>query len=269
MRRILTSAGLAVGLLLLHAGHASADAGGNATTGRDRIEHSAHNDGRTSGATGSGGGVPECTFKPIDIPATLPVFDENGTQLPTDGGGRWYEKSCGDNVFAGVFYITPRQPSDLAAEAWRYLLLPLPAPTLSPSGDQIVNLPTWLWTDPADWVERRSTLSVPGVTVTVVARPEAAVWSLGDGSVLTCDGPGAAYDPTRPASAQSSTCTHTFARSSASHSDHAFAASVAVRWRAAWTVAGAPGGGDLGVIERTTAFPVRVGEVQAINTAAG
>ena len=42
---------------------------------------------------------------------------------------------------------------------------------------------------------------------------------------------------------------------------------VTVRWQASWTVAGAAGGGDLGEIERTTDFSVRVGEVQAINTA--
>ena len=111
--------------------------------------------------------------------------------------------------------------------------------------------------------------TVPGVSVTVVARPEAVIWSLGDGTVVTCDGPGLAFDSTIPATAQTPTCSHTFTRSSASRPGSAFEASVTVRWRASWTVTGAAGGGDLGVIERTAAFPIRVGEVQAINTPAG
>ena len=269
MRRFLIAGGLAMAVWLTTADRAGADAGANANTASDGIDHGARNNSTTPRSAGGGAGVPVCTYRPINIGPDVGVVDENGVPVPTNSEGRWYEKLCGDTGFAGVFFITPRQPVDVAAEASRYLLLPLPTPVLSPDGDQVVNLATWLWIDPASWTERSSTVTVPGVSVTVVARPEAVIWTLGDGTVVTCDGPGTAYDPARPANAQTPTCSHTYTRSSAAHPDHAFQATVTVRWRASWTVVGAAGGGDLGVIERTAGFPIRVGEVQAINTRAG
>jgi hypothetical protein len=268
MRRFLTAAALTLGVVIAGAGTAAADAGGNAITGSDGIDHGARNGGGTPGNQG-GGAAPVCTYRPMDLQPGVPVYDENGTPILANGEGRWYERWCNGTEFAGVVYITPRQPGDLAAEARRYLLLPLPQPSLSPAGDQVVNLATWLWIDPTGWTQRTSTVAVPGESVTVFARPEAVIWSLGDGTVITCDGPGVAFDPTIPAAAQTPTCSHTFTRSSASRPGSAFEASVTVRWRASWTVTGAAGGGDLGVIERTAAFPIRVGEVQAINTPAG
>ena len=55
-------------------------------------------------------------------------------------------------------------------------------------------------------------------------------------------------------------------QSSAAQPDLQYHAAVTVLWHATWTVSGAAGGGDLGTIERTTNFAVRVGEVQALNT---
>jgi hypothetical protein len=54
-------------------------------------------------------------------------------------------------------------PAVLAQTARRYLRLPPPGIQASPdvAADQIVNVPTWLWVDPATWGPRSATASVP------------------------------------------------------------------------------------------------------------
>lgn len=268
MRRLVTAAVLTLAAVTAAATPAGADAAGNANTGSDGIDHGVRNGGGGAGARSTSS---TCTYRPVDLPEGAIVYDLDGNPVAVTGeDGQWYERWCDGRGFTGTWWLArTRTPTELATEAQRYLRLPLPRPSLSPSGDQVVNLATWLWIDPAGWTQRTSTVAVPGVSVTVIAGPEAVIWSLGDGTVVTCDGPGVAYDPTIPATAQTPTCSHRFTRSSASRPGSAFEASVTVRWRASWTVTGAAGGGDLGVIERTAAFPIRVGEVQAINTPAG
>ena len=78
-------------------------------------------------------------------------------------------------------------------------------------------------------------------------------------------GSGTPYDESLPISEQSSACSHTYEHSSAHQSGLAYAATVTVRWRLAWTVAGAAGGGPLGTIDRTTSFSVPVAEIQTVN----
>jgi hypothetical protein len=123
-----------------------------------------------------------------------------------------------------------------------------------------------LWLDRADWQPQQSTVSVPGVSVTVTAEPEQLIWHPGDGSVVVCVGPGTPFDPAQPAQVPS--CSHTYVRSSASQLEGSYRASVTIVWRASWVAVGAVGGGDLGTVQRTTFLDVRVGEVQAVNTRA-
>lgn len=268
MRRLTVAGALGLGLLFGLADQAGADAGAVVVTDSGGIGHGAHNSGSSTGS-GSGGGGSEspCTYVAVSISPAITVWYDDGAATPVDGTGQWYEKRCEGGVFGGVFYIRPVDPTVLLADAWRYLAVPSPEPGLSPAGDQIANLPTWLWVDPAGWGPQRSTVAVPGVSVTVIAEPIDITWAFGDGTSITCAGPGTAYDPRLSLSAQRPTCSHTFRRSTASMPAGSIAAAVTVRWQASWTVAGAAGGGDLGEIERTTDFSVRVGEVQAINTA--
>ncbi|MEZ5265215.1 MAG: hypothetical protein R2755_26345, partial [Acidimicrobiales bacterium] len=125
----------------------------------------------------------------------------------------------------------------------------------SPGGEQLVNLPTWLWLG-RGWSTETSTAAVPGVSVTVTATPETVRWNMGDGTIVSCAGAG---------SPSAAVCTHTYRRSSATQPGAAYPALATVVWRARWAVTGASGGGDLGTIERTTAFDVRVAERQTVN----
>jgi hypothetical protein len=259
-RRALISAVLAGVLALSHP--AAADTGGSAITDSNGVHSEANRNDTRTGSPASSGRT-RCTYRVVAPGDALPS-DQGAVTLPADDPGRWYEKWCGTDYF-GVVFITPRNPTELIEEARRYLLLPLPVPQLNPAGDQIVNLPTWMWLD-GGWTSQTSSVSVPGITVTVTADPLSAMWTMGDGSAVVCDGPGTPFDPTRPSAMQSSSCSHTYARSSAGQPASTFPVSVTLRWRARWDVIGTTAGSDLGTIDRTTSFTLRVGEVQAVNT---
>ena len=266
MQRLIVISVMCIAAVGVCARPATADTGGAAHTDDAGIAHEAHTD---SGSTAGGKSARrQCTYTPLSIAGDEALLDVDGSHIEVDGTGFWYEKWCEGNVFIGAVYISRRDPTDLIEEARRHLALPLPDPTTSPELDQIVNLPTWLWLD-AGWRTLTSTASVPGVSVTVRAAPEVAIWTMGDGAQVVCDGPGTPYNFALPPNGQSSNCTHTYPRSSASQPDARYRASVTVQWRASWSVSGFAGGGDLGTIDRTTAFSVRVGEVQALNTPAG
>ena len=104
-------------------------------------------------------------------------------------------------------------PARSADEAIKLLLIDPPALRLSPpvGTAQLVGVPTWLWV--ADtWVPRQASATLGGVTATVTAVPRSIAWDLGDGTVVTCDGPGTPYDPARSPADQHSDCTFTFQR---------------------------------------------------------
>lgn len=264
MRRLLVAAGATAALALVTA-PAGADTIGSVVTDRSGAEATASSNAARAGA--SGPARPRCEYVWMDIPEDTPVHNLDGTRIVTDGTGGWYEKYC-DGAFVGAVYISAVDPAELAAEARNRIDLPLPEPQLNPPGPQLVNLETWLWLDSDQWSPRQATAAVPGVSVTVTATPQVAIWRMGDGTVLTCTGRGTAYDATRPPGNQSPTCAHTYRRSSAGQPGDAFTAEVSVRWSLTWTVTGAAGGGDLGVIDRSSTFSVPVAEIQALNVEA-
>jgi hypothetical protein len=271
MHRLVAIATIALAVLAGWAQTARADTTGSASTDPTGIGEKVGVDGGSGGH--SGGHAQKCIDVPLvvhDGIAYVPFASGQGISiavhpLPGQPAGTWYMKWCDAAEFSGFFFVPTVDPAALAVEASKRLALPLPQPQISPAGDQIVNLQSWLWLG-GPWAPLSSTVSVPGVSVTVRAVPERAVWTMGDLGQVVCDGPGTAYDSTIPAAAQSPSCGYTYAESSASQPNLQFRASVTVRWHATWTAAGVAGGGDLGTIERTTTFPIRVGEVQALNT---
>ena len=142
-------------------------------------------------------------------------------------------------------------------------LYPLPKVTLSPWGDQVVNLPSWLWIE--NWEPLSGTASVGGVTIRVIARPASARWTFGDGTTLSC-GPGVPWSPDTDATRA---CIHTWTRSSASQPAERYLLRVSVTWSASYSVTGGAGGGALPSITRTSTQPVRVAEIQALNDRIG
>lgn len=153
-------------------------------------------------------------------------------------------------------------PRAVALQARSSLALPAPVINLNPSTrqDQLVQVPTWMWVDGAAWGPRSSTASVPGVTVTATATPQRVIWDMGNGERVVCPGPGTPYDTSRGEAGQRSDCSYTYR-----HPGY-LSVSATVVWTVTWSVAGAPGGGTLPGMFRTTSVPVTVAEAQAINT---
>jgi hypothetical protein len=222
-------------------------------------------------------GIVNCTwFEPsettqLDTTRALPGPPvQPGAQLVDD---HLYYRHCengdGEIVFQGWTRWTAAAiqvlAADLAYEASRELPLPYPRPALSPAigTDQLVGLSTWLWLEPGSWATLEATASVPGLSATATAAPTRVRWDMGDGTTVTCNGPGVPYDPARDDDAQSTDCKHTYQRVSAGEPGGAYTATVSIDWAIGWSATNGEGG-TLHGTTRGTSFPVPVAERQAV-----
>ena len=214
-----------------------------------------------------------CTYTRLDVPADLTVYDdETGTPVVADGTGHWLSKDCvgpGGAHTVKSIYVGDRPPTDVRDEALGHLDLPAPEIRMSPRPDldQIVHIRTFLWTDEALWRPQVSTVSVPGVRVTVRAVPEALDWDMGtgEGAAVHCTGPGRPWNPALPEDRQDTGCSFVYSRPSIHQPSLRYPVKATLRWRVSWSVTGAPGGGDLGTVSRSSTTSVRVIEVQTVN----
>jgi len=215
---------------------------------------------------------------------------ENSTQLE-DGyldlgwgvsGGHWYDVKCSDgNVYLSIFVppaannIPPQVAltTSLAQRAVNQLQLPVPDVHVNPSGDALVGLAEWFWTDPAQWRSLSQRTQAGPVWARVTATPMSTTWNPGNGSPpVTCSGPGTPYDRSVSASSQRSDCTFTYTRSSAEQpqvgagaNDRFFTVTVTTTWSVSWVGSGGAGG-TLPAMSRSRSFPLRVEERQAVVT---
>jgi hypothetical protein len=215
---------------------------------------------------------------PADAEAhPLNAADSTAPASPTPGGA-WYVYQCSGNgqrdaVFRDPIWIPdaaatvgPAAPSAaaLATQAENNLRLAPPLIHFSPTGQQLVNLPTWLWLDPQTWTAQSATATVPGISVTATATPTFVTWSMGDGNIVTCTGPGTAYAPSANPSSRSPSCGYTYRRASSGQPDSTFTVTATVHWSVTW--AGNGQGGTFADLATTTAAGVPVTESQALNT---
>lgn len=195
---------------------------------------------------------------------------------PPDEEGAWYVWRCTGSGFTDALYRAPvwiadgdapgapggPSPAELARQARDRLRLPAPSISTSPVGDQLVNVPTWLWLsggfDPVS-----ATAAVPGVSVTAVATPTAVVWGMGDGATVTCSEPGTPFVAGGDPSEASPDCGHTYRSSSAGQASAGFPVTVTMRWTVTWS--GAGDGGTFPDLESTITTIFRVAEVQVLN----
>lgn len=205
----------------------------------------------------------------------VPHFATVGAALDPTKSGAWYVYRCSGQGVRDGLYRAPvwipdgpapalPSPEQLAQQARSQLRLPAPPIRSNPAGVQLVGLPTWLWLDQASWGPRSATASVPGVSVTAVATPTAVSWSMGDGTTLTCIGPGTPFPHGGDPLAASPDCGHIYRQASAAMPDKAFAASATAHWSVTWSGAGTGGTFPDLTTTASTAFPVA--EVQALGT---
>lgn len=155
-------------------------------------------------------------------------------------------------------------PGQLAQRQWRRLPIPAPAVRTAPprGSDGLVGLAEWFWV--TNWSARTARVQAGGVWAEVTARPTKMTIHPGRGlGTVSCDGPGTPYDVRLPAAEQRSNCTYTYARSSAGMPDSAYQVTVTVTWGGSWSGSGGAGG-TLPALSRSTTFPVRIAEGQAL-----
>jgi hypothetical protein len=222
--------------------------------------------------TGGGGGTWSCAYylgavgDVVGDPGALnePVVPEPGQYVALHCFG-----PDGGLVYTEALYYDPANPlggiaaARRAAELARQQLDPSPPDlTMSPpaSSFQLVGVPSWFWVP--DWGPVQASATLAGVTSTVTATPVELTIDAGDGTTVTCGGPGTAYDPGAPA-AQTSDCTHTYRVGSRARPGGSYEVSATVTYEVAWTATTGEGG-PLESIWRTTTGSVRVDEAQAV-----
>lgn len=205
---------------------------------------------------------PSCRYVPVNHEVPAP--------RPEEPGG-WFMVLCSPDgkdpdshgpVWVPAGRVPVVSPAELARTARERLRLPAPQIERSPAKDQLVHLPTWLWLS-GGWQPVSATASVPGLSVTAVATPLSVAWSMGDGSTVTCDGPGTRYQTVADPKATSPDCGHIYRRSSANQTGQAFAVTATVHWTVAWS-----GAGQSGVFSNMTTTDstrLRVAQSQALN----
>ena len=161
-------------------------------------------------------------------------------------------------------------PGVLAQLAVKYLNLPDPVIRSSPAPGalQLTRLPVWLWVAANVWQPQSKTAQVPGEAVTATATPVSASWAMGNGTTVTCTGPGTAYAAGDNPSAVSPTCGYTYQASSAGQPGGAYKVTVTITWDITWAGAGGAGG-VLAPIQTVAAAEFQVAESQALNTSGG
>lgn len=227
-------------------------------------------DAGSSAAAGSGGSgrvapVPlGCVYRRVAFVPPVGAIARPG------GSGAWFVSVCagarGSVVYPPVWIAAGRagpSPEALARAAYGRLRLPVPVIVVSPVGDQLVYLPTWLAVSGGSWGLRSASASVPGVSVTATASPVRVVWSLGDGSTVVCAGPGSVYSASVSPGAVSPTCGHTYQHASSARPGGVYRLTATVQWTVTWSGAGRHG--VFPGLATTSLRLVRVREAPAVN----
>jgi len=213
-----------------------------------------------SGHAGGSGAV-VCRWYEVagDKDPTFSIGAGQPVTAPTEGTAYWLV--CSDG-YVNLIVYDPSMIVDagtLARRAFNELPLLFPRPRTAPpiSDAQLVGVRTWLWVDPADWITQSATASIAGLSATVTAQPAKVIWDMGDGTTVTCNGPGTPYDTNRPDGDQHTDCSHVYEH------DGTYTVLATMVWTVSWTATNGQGG-TLPDVQRSTQFPLTVEQRQAV-----
>ena len=250
---------------------------------------SAGGDHGGSGSTSGGGGSVQ-QHCPDYVPYSVAFPGSDGGPPPPGAvqPGAWYVDLCAvgspQGIATGVQWFAtgqapgppPPDPATVGAQAASELQLPDPSLALSPAGTGYVNLAEWLSVAPSIWHPFATSAQACNAggctTATATAAPAIVTWNTGDGSVVTCSGPGTAYNPDLSADAQSTNCSHAYTVTSADQptpagnpNDAAFTVTATITWTVAWS---GPNGsaGSLPSLTTHASSSLKVAQIESVNT---
>lgn len=132
------------------------------------------------------------------------------------------------------------------------------------AGKYTVGVPVWMWVNQSatTYGPNSASATAGGVTVTATAQVSLIVWHMGDGTTVTCTGPGTPYAASA-GMAESPTCGHMYSTTSASQASGKYKLTATSTWTINWQVAG---GGQTGQLteNRQTQTQVAIGELQVV-----
>jgi hypothetical protein len=222
------------------------------------------------------------------FPETLGADEVAGLRTLQLVDGSFYLRYClteGVWTLVGVFQFRQGQaavpvaavdPAALAQLAVARIDLPAPRPSTAPamSVDTLVGITTWLWIDPGQWRPLTAEAQAGLLRVTATVTPVSVTWDMGEGrgtEPVVCRGPGTAYRRDVKDDLQQTTCGYVYRWASFDHGggdrrdvgDDRYHGSATIRWAVHWTASNGEEN-DLADLSTTTAFDLRVDEVQAV-----
>jgi hypothetical protein len=139
-----------------------------------------------------------------------------------------------------------------------------------PGGEGRVGLPVWMWTEtgPSTWARPTPTVSASAGGITVSARANATqiVWTMGDGTTVTCANPGTPYT-VEAGSSMSPTCGHRYREPSTTRRGGTYPITATTTWEVQWWVSGGGAGvrGTL-TVDRQSTTAIRVGQLRVVTS---
>ncbi|MGW1894176.1 ATP/GTP-binding protein [Streptomyces sp. NPDC002004] len=132
-------------------------------------------------------------------------------------------------------------------------------------GRYVVGMPMWLWVrkSATTYGPNSASATAGGVTVTATAKVSSIAWDMGDGTTVTCTGPGTPYDASQGKN-PSPDCGHLYKAASIGQKDEKYAGKATATWTVQWRAAALGDAGEF-TETRTTPFSVAVQEVQVVN----
>jgi hypothetical protein len=226
--------------------------------------------GQPGSGGGGGGSKSACTLTALSQQQAAFL----GLQWPPPKGHTWEAITCpGTQPFGGVVLVddaagaaavTPQQLLQIAiGELHIPALKPGTAPPVGKDG--LVGLPEWFWI--ANWHPVSVTVTAGPVWARATAVPQQLTFDPGGGLAgVACRGPGTAYQPELPLSAQHTDCSYTYQQPSAGQPGNAFQASVTVSWNISWVGSGGAGGEVAAGVTAATPFTLAVAAGEALVT---
>jgi hypothetical protein len=228
---------------------------------------------KPAGTSGGDGAEPPCTYTKLN---PQPPADNLAWEGKTAKDGALYQVNCPDTGRVGVVFVPnggagPAAPTidpELVARRAVDSMKLVGPDVISPKagGRYVVGMPMWMWVEPSatTFGPASASATAGGVTVTATAKVSSIEWAMGDGTTVTCTGPGTRYDASR-GKRPSPDCGHRYKAPSATAQEGGkYAATATATWTVEWQAAALGDSGEFTEV-RETPFTVDVREVQVLN----